>query len=188
MSRTFGWHLPETHMSDVASMWIPNSVGSKIEPIRCSASKYAKLDPPTAAVTKRDNAGKRGQEAGGGMLTSSAEFFKFALTLARLGVAPNGHRILKAETVKLLHKNHLPSGMTLSDPVFNTHLTDELAGTDLATFCCPGMGYSLGCGVVVDKEEVAKNTTTGLGPCSVGTFGWLVFVSDHQIDCLTVAD
>ena len=87
--------------------------------------------------------------------------------------APNGTRVLKAATVKLMRSNHLEGGRTLSDPAFNTHLADTVAGTDRANcIFSPGTGFGLSFSVVLDKEEVVEvdKDGAGIGQCSVGTW------------------
>jgi hypothetical protein len=71
-----------------------------------------------------------------------------------------------------MRSNHLEAGHTLSDPAFNTHLADTLAGTDKANcIFSPGTGYGLSFSVVLDKEEVVEvdKDGAGIGQCSVGT-------------------
>ena len=70
-------------MDDVATMYLPNEDGSKI----------ARMDGPLEGLNSdvlgplmRDVAGVAGQGGGANMLATSNDCFKFALTIANLGV------------------------------------------------------------------------------------------------------
>jgi hypothetical protein len=80
---TVGWHIPEGSMDDVATMYLPNEDGSKI----------ARMDGPLEGLNSdvlgplmRDAAGVAGQGGGANMLATSNDCFKFALTIANLGM------------------------------------------------------------------------------------------------------
>ncbi len=83
---------------------------------------------------------------GGGLLSTSADYLRFAQMLANGGVL-DGVRILSRKTVELMHADHLPPGVTLP--------WDKLEG------------HGHGLGVTVLKD-LAASTGTG----SVGDFGW----------------
>lgn len=114
MSSTNGWHIPEGPlMENICSGYMPDEndvLGDFPE---------AMLGWTTggAAVANREHAGVAGQTGGAGLISSSNDYFKFALMLANKGVGSNGTRILKAGSVKVLMTNHLEDG------VYNSHVT-----------------------------------------------------------------
>ena len=55
-----------------------------------AGTAIAGFDPTVGGVGMREFAGVAGQDAGAMILSSSQDYFKFALMLANLGVAPNG--------------------------------------------------------------------------------------------------
>jgi CubicO group peptidase (beta-lactamase class C family) len=189
MQDTAGWHIPEDRMDNVAEMFVPNDDGTGI--VRMTEENSAPFHGFTSevlGVAMREAAGKGGHSGGAFIQSTSSDYFKFVLMLANLGVAPNGNRVLKTETVKLMSQSHCENGATFSDPEFCTHLADEEAGKDFAqNYMSKGTTYGLGCSVVVNKEEVlaADKATNGrgMGPCSVGTFGWLgLFSTEWFVD------
>ena len=86
------------------------------------------------------------RSGGGGLVSTSADYLRFAQMLANGGEL-DGVRILGRKTVELLRLDHLPDGVTLS--------WDKLQGH----------GYGFAVSVLTD---LAKSPTVG----SVGDFGW----------------
>lgn len=85
---------------------------------------------------------------GGGLIGSAEDYAKFAATLASGGVAANGYRLLKPESVAAMHVPHIAS----------LHIQNKFT-------CVQGEGYSYGLGV---RTRTAA-TDFGLLP---GEFGW----------------
>jgi CubicO group peptidase (beta-lactamase class C family) len=89
---------------------------------------------------------------GGGMVSTAADYYRFAQMLANGGQL-NGKRILAPATVKLMTSNHLPASL----------LTGEFRIGDQVMR--PGFGYGYNCAVVFDPP------TANL-PEGKGTFFW----------------
>lgn len=86
---------------------------------------------------------------GHGLFSTAADYFRFAQMLLDRGQA-RGRRVLKPETVDLMHANHLPA---------------RVLPIDLGGIKMPGCGFGLGSQVLLDVEA------SGL-PGSVGEYGW----------------
>ena len=89
------------------------------------------------------------QSGGAGLITSTADYAVFADTLACGGTAANGYRLLKPETVKLMHEEQLHTF------VMNNN------------FSCaqgPGYGYGLGVRTRIGQVDGARSP--------IGEFGW----------------
>lgn len=89
------------------------------------------------------------ESGGAGLICSAADYARFADTMACEGTAENGYRFLKPETVRLLHKDQIPS-----------YTMD-------GTFSCaagPGYGYGLGVRTRLDRNEGQRSP--------IGEFGW----------------
>ena len=166
MSSTNGWYIPEGPlMENISPGYIPDENG-----VLCGFPEaMAGFSTAGAAVAQRENAGVAGQTGGGGIISSSNDYFKFALMLANKGVGPNGTRILKPETVKVMMTDHL------EDDVYNSHVVfgDAAGGcaiADAAQGIVPGkVGFGCGGYVVKDQDFVKE----AMGPVGVGTYGWL---------------
>ena len=85
---------------------------------------------------------------GAGIISSVNDYLKFADLLACGGVAENGYRLLKPETVKLLATEQL---------------SDFAVQGDFSCAAGPGYGYALG---------VRTRTSTEGGKSPLGEFGW----------------
>ena len=89
---------------------------------------------------------------GGGMVSTAADYYRFAQMLLNQGEL-DGQRILAPATVKLMTSNHLP----------NSLLTGQFSiGSQVMR---PGFGYGYNCAVVFDPPEANL-------PEGKGTFFW----------------
>ena len=91
---------------------------------------------------------------GGGLLSTLADYFRFAEMLRRRGEL-EGVRILGRKTVDFMVANHLPDGR-------------DLAAMGQSSFCetsFEGMGFGLGMSVVLDPARAQQL-------CSPGEFAW----------------
>ncbi|MGM9624956.1 MAG: serine hydrolase domain-containing protein [Eubacteriales bacterium] len=91
----------------------------------------------------------RYESGGAGLICSAADYLRFADTMACEGMAENGYRYLKPETVALLRTEQL-SSFTV-DPAFSC-----AAG--------PGYGYGLGVRTRINRDDGQRSP--------VGEFGW----------------
>lgn len=85
---------------------------------------------------------------GAGMVCCVDDYLKFVSAMSLGGTSKDGYQLLKRETVDLMRKNHLPSGVERS---FSKH----------------AMGYSYGLGVRTLVDRDAQNAKSPLGE-----FGW----------------
>ncbi|MCQ2430451.1 MAG: beta-lactamase family protein [Clostridia bacterium] len=89
------------------------------------------------------------QSGGAGLITSTADYAKFADALACGGMGYNGYRLLKPETVVMLHTEQLHTF------VMNNNFS-----------CAAGPGYGYGLGVRTRIEQVNGARSP------IGEFGW----------------
>jgi CubicO group peptidase (beta-lactamase class C family) len=114
--------------------------------------RYDDQEKKLVAIPRDDLLRRYGREhnrllsGGGGLLSTAADYLRFAQMLANGGIL-DGVRILSRKTVELMHADHLPPGVTLP--------WDKL------------QGHGHGLGVTVLKD-LAASTGTG----SIGDFGW----------------
>jgi CubicO group peptidase (beta-lactamase class C family) len=105
--------------------------------------------------------------AGGGLVSTAADYFRFAQMLLNGGEL-NGARVLSAASVRLMMSNHLPDSLTAEykSPVTN----------------CPriGMGYGYNGAVVTDpgKADVPMGKGSYLWDGIGGTWFWVDPVND----------
>ncbi len=87
---------------------------------------------------------------GAGLISCAEDYVKFADAIACGGVAANGYRLLKRETIELMRKDAL-AGFAVHPETFAS---------------CVGGGYTYGLGVrtLADKSFGSK--------CPIGEFGW----------------
>ena len=91
-----------------------------------------------------------GAESGGaGLFCTARDYLSVITAIACGGTAPNGHRILKPETVAMMQKNHL----------------NDICRSDLVGSHNFGYGWGL-CG------RVHVDPTVSLSPTPIGEFGW----------------
>lgn len=103
------------------------------------------------------------ESGGGGLLSCVKDYGLLAAMLANGGVAPNGKRILKSETIALMQTNQLTED-GLAD-------FDEFGGWSKA-----GYGYGLGVRTLMNRE---RNNSLSEN----GEFGW-----DGALGCYIAAD
>ncbi|WP_062644155.1 serine hydrolase domain-containing protein [Streptomyces maremycinicus] len=91
----------------------------------------------------------------GGMVATAYDVHRFSELLRRRGRL-DGVRLLKAETVDLMTRNHLPGGADLR--TFGSRPAHDEPGND-------GVGFGLGVSVVTDPGRTQA-------PAGLGTYGW----------------
>ncbi|MBE6730406.1 MAG: beta-lactamase family protein [Ruminococcaceae bacterium] len=122
-------------------------LAAKYDNIRKSESDSFKITP----IPKVNNMifTENYDSGGAGLICTLSDYAKFAETLANGGVAPNGYRFLKEETIALLTKDWLK----------------EICKDSSFGCTCGSKGYSYGLGVRVKTGEDGRNIP-------VGEFGW----------------
>ena len=130
-----GFTLSDIQKGHIADMYRFNHSRGQAEPIECPARPY--LNPNY-------------ESGGGGVFSRAGDYVKLMTALSLGGVSPDGARILKEETVKMLEVNRL----------------DERCHADLyGGVRLYGYGWGL-CG------RVHENPVYSLSRSSVGEFGW----------------
>jgi len=115
---------------------------------------------------------------GGGLVSTAADYMRFAQMLLNGGEL-DGARILKPETVALMHRNHAPT-------------TEAQGSVQLG----PGMGFGMDVAVFVDPAAAQSPVGTGTfwWAGAAGTWFWidpendLAFVGMAQVDFFDVMD
>ncbi|BCW90503.1 hypothetical protein sos41_36730 [Alphaproteobacteria bacterium SO-S41] len=87
---------------------------------------------------------------GGGLVSTAADYLKFATMLVQGGTA-NGTRFLSPKTLALMASNHLPGGKTLQD--ISTSMFSEVSYA--------GVGFGLGFSVTTDVAQTMIPGTNG---------------------------
>ncbi|MBM3828326.1 MAG: beta-lactamase family protein [Actinobacteria bacterium] len=95
-----------------------------------------------------------GEFGGGGLVSTMADYVRFAEFLRRGGEV-DGNHLLSPRTIELMATNHLPNNSDLTD--FGRPLASETA--------YDGVGFGLGVSVTIDPVKAKV-------PGSVGDFGW----------------
>lgn len=114
------------------------------------AAQYASDGSGNVTAAGRNNSyiiSDRYESGGAGLICGVSDYSKYADTLACGGTSADGYRLLKPETVKLLHTNQL----------------DEHSARTFGCAAGPGYGYGMG----VRTRMSTENTRTPLGE-----FGW----------------
>ncbi|NEY36581.1 serine hydrolase [Streptomyces sp. PRKS01-65] len=91
----------------------------------------------------------------GGLVASAYDWHRFMEMLRRRGEL-DGVRLLRAGTVDLMTRNHLPGGADLR--AFGSRPAHDQPGND-------GVGFGLGVSVVIDPARTQA-------PSALGTYGW----------------
>ncbi len=96
---------------------------------------------------------------GGGLTSTPSDYIRFAQMLLQDGEL-DGVRLLQAETVQNMRRNHLPEGLT---PI------------SLGTFLSPGYGFGLGFALLVDADNTPEPDTNGVfrWAGAANTFFWI---------------
>lgn len=129
------FHVPDAKLGRLTSLYRYDETQRRLE-----------LLPPDQTRERYRKGGNRLLSGGGGLVSTTADYLRFAQMLAD-GGSIDGVRILGRKTVELMHLDHLPAGVTL--PWDKTY----------------GHGHGLGVTVLTD---IAASTGTG----SIGDFGW----------------
>ena len=87
---------------------------------------------------------------GGGLVSTAADYMKFAGMLANRGEA-NGHRFLSPSTLRLMTSNHLPDGQDLT----------ELSRSLFSESTNAGVGFGLGFAVTFDPVKAMLTSSPG---------------------------
>lgn len=97
---------------------------------------------------------------GGGLVSTLADYSKFACCLLNNGIIGNdsSKRLLKEETVTLMRQNHLANDGNLLDMSFDKGFSEAYG---------PGFGFGLGVSIIKDPHSVKGGSLA-----SVGEYGW----------------
>lgn len=97
---------------------------------------------------------------GGGLVSTLADYSKFACTLLNKGIIGNdpNRRLLREETVALMGRNHLINDGNLLDMSFDKGFSEAYG---------PGLGFGLGVSVIKDPTVVKGGSLA-----SAGEYGW----------------
>jgi CubicO group peptidase (beta-lactamase class C family) len=125
--------------------WVPQSKASRVVAVH----SYGADGKITAAAENRVVTSKPSFLAGsGGLLSTAKDYWRFAQAVANGGVL-DGHRVLKAKTVQLMHTNVLAPGVEV-----------DLYGPGQK-----GVGFGLDFAVIMDPKMASAAQ-------GVGTFYW----------------
>lgn len=135
-----GFHVPDEHHHRLARLYGCHPVTRSAVPL--DAAGAGALAAPSAHL------------GGGGLVSTTADYLRFAEMLRRRGEL-DGQRLLGPRTLDLMTRNHLPGGADLSEfgrPLFSETTYD-------------GVGFGLLGSVTIDPVKAKV-------PGSVGDFGW----------------
>ena len=139
-----GFYVPEKKIDRFAGMYGPKPSGG-----------LQAIDAPeggTGNVSKTSFKQKpKFLSAGGGLVSTAADFARFCLMLAGKG-ALAGKRLMKAESVELMTRNHLPKHLIPLDKKPETRYA--------------GLGFGLGVSVRVQQTDWIPDS-------QVGEYGWI---------------
>lgn len=133
--------VPPANAHRLAALYGVNTATNKAIPL--AAAGAAALAQPTAFL------------GGGGLVSTMADYLRFAEMLRCEGRADDGTRLLSPRTVRYMTQNHLPGDVDLTAygrPLFSETTFD-------------GVGFGLLGSVTIDPVK-------GKVPGSVGEFGW----------------
>ena len=139
-----GFYVPEEKIDRFAGMYGPKPSGG-----------LQAIDAPeggTGNISKTSFKQKpKFLSAGGGLVSTAADFTRFCLMLSGKG-ALAGKRLMKAESVELMTRNHLPDHLIPLDKKPEARYT--------------GLGFGLGVSVRVQQTE-------WIPASQVGEYGWI---------------
>ena len=135
-----GFVVPEAQRDRLAALYTPTP-GTRVA-MRVDTMGNRALEPPVCL------------SGGGGLVSTAADYHRFALMLAGGGEL-DGVRLLGPRTIRYMASNHLPGGVDLT--TFGRPLFSE------TTF--DGVGFGLGVSVTLDPVKAKV-------PGSVGDYGW----------------
>lgn len=158
--------IPEAKLNRLVEAYARTGSGARLERAR---SPFMPKKAFTALGGIYDGAG--------GLLSTAADYFRFAQMLCSRGVGINGSRILQPRTVELMCQNHLPGGADIGALGYvlrtrrHTIPTVPLFMEETAE----GIGHGLGGPVVVDASaaKVAAKPGQFMG---AGAFGCNFYV------------
>jgi CubicO group peptidase (beta-lactamase class C family) len=134
------WFVPETKAERLAGLY--GKLPGVDKAVRLgTAGQGALIEPP-------------GEFGGGGLVSTMADYVRFAEFLRRGGEA-HGTHLLSPRTIEYMASNHLPNNADLTD--FGRPLASETA--------YDGVGFGLGVSVTIDPVKAKV-------PGSVGDYGW----------------
>jgi CubicO group peptidase (beta-lactamase class C family) len=114
---------------------------------RCGAGGALELvDDPRDSVYRQP----RMPSGGGGLVSTTADYLRFAEMLRRGGEL-DGHRVIGERTLRFMVRNHLPGGATLADVALG-----QFGETAFA-----GVGFGLGFAVTLDPVEAQVVSSPG---------------------------
>ena len=139
-----GFYVPEEKTDRFANMYGPKSDGG-LQTINAP-------EGGTGHVSKNSFIQKpKFLSAGGGLVSTAADFARFCLMLSGKGVL-DGERLMKSESVELMTRNHLPEHLIPLDKK-----PDERYA---------GLGFGLGVSVRVQQTDWVPTS-------QVGEYGWI---------------
>ena len=110
----------------------------------------------TCTHSKADHAVWGFENCGGGLVSSVADYAKFAGALCNHGIATCGYRLLSKGTIELMRTNHL-CDTRMGDYNWDSH---------------SGYGYGLGVRTLIDKAMSGMNA-------NIGEYGWAGFLGTY---------
>mmetsp|Transcript_512 Transcript_512/g.1227 ORF Transcript_512/g.1227 Transcript_512/m.1227 type:complete len:452 (-) Transcript_512:192-1547(-) len=143
-------------MSDTA-FFVPKSKLDRFAAVRysCLAGGSADITDVLAAAGEYVEGKVRVESGGGGLVSTSMDYFRFAQCLMNGGIGNNGVRILARRTVEYMITNHLPNNSDM----------ESMALPGYTEIFAKGTGFGLGLSVVLDPVPAQDSK-------SKGTFGW----------------
>eukprot|EP00747_Dinoflagellata_sp_TGD_P171387 gnl/TRDRNA2_/TRDRNA2_205357_c0_seq1.p1 gnl/TRDRNA2_/TRDRNA2_205357_c0~~gnl/TRDRNA2_/TRDRNA2_205357_c0_seq1.p1 ORF type:complete len:416 (-),score=51.82 gnl/TRDRNA2_/TRDRNA2_205357_c0_seq1:66-1196(-) len=146
-----GFVVPTNKQNRFANCWYSQFLKKRVDITDALADGGDHV--PEKAVT---------EHGGGGLVSTSRDYFKFVQCLLSGGVTRSGQRLLSRKTVEYMATNHLPEDAemtTLNEKIkFSGGYTESQE---------PGIGFGLGFSVILDPIKAY-----GGGNVSTGTIAW----------------
>ena len=117
---------------------------------------------------------RRFLSGGGGLLSTMADYYKFASMLHLGGTGANGGYVVNRKTVEKMTSNQLPDNRTLEEHGFG----------EFTEVAYPGTGFGLGLSVVLDAGRTVS--TTSHGNTSWGGLASTIFWNDPVEDMTVI--